>query len=338
MILTEEQIRSDIAKSPTNGVSYEGISNEDYHKGPGVSSSNIKTVLNKTFGHYLEEKKNPKDPTPALRLGTAIHTRILEPDLYEKNYLTEMPAVPARRGESKKIYEEWEKENLDLVVDKYKGKLTSDQWAKEYMNWKNPGMEFVSPSDVEIIEGIYKSWSEHSQIQKIFTGGIAELSIYWIDKITGLLCKCRPDYLNKKWPCLADIKSCMNGGLDEFEGDITTHDYHISAAWYLWGCMEAFGFNFEDFVYVPCEKSSPYTVTFYPADQGSLDLGKGLYMAGLQLFKRHFDAIERDEKPWLGHSRKVKPAGVRPWAMNKLSQIIYKHDLQSAELEHHMGV
>lgn len=338
MTLTEEQIRSDIAKSKTNGVFYRGISNEDYHKGPGISSSNIKTVINETIGAYLEEKANPKEQTPALKLGTAIHTRILEPDLFKKIYSDTMPEIPARRGETKKIYEEWEKEHLDYLINNYGGKLDSPQWAKEYVKWKHPELIFLSEKEMAICEGAYKSWSEHPEIQQIFSKGEAEISLYWIDEATGLLCKARPDWMNPEWPCLPDIKSCQMAGLDEFEGDITTHDYHVSAAWYLDGAQQVFGMDFKDFVYIPIEKKPPYQITYYPADMGSVELGRGLCKAGLFIFQRYFSALERDKKVWTGHSREVKPASCRPWAFNKLSQVIAKHDLQNLGLEQYVGV
>jgi len=37
---------------------FEGISNDDYHSGPGISRSDLEKI-NKSVAHYLENKKNP---------------------------------------------------------------------------------------------------------------------------------------------------------------------------------------------------------------------------------------------------------------------------------------
>lgn len=64
---------------------YYDITNEQYHTGPGVSSSGIKKLLDcpsKYKHEYLDG--NRKEPTRELILGTAFHTKLLEPGLFHK--------------------------------------------------------------------------------------------------------------------------------------------------------------------------------------------------------------------------------------------------------------
>ena len=48
------------------GQYYDDIPNEAYHRGPGVSSSNLKTIGRSPL-HYRTEKDHPKPSTPAMR-------------------------------------------------------------------------------------------------------------------------------------------------------------------------------------------------------------------------------------------------------------------------------
>jgi len=333
--LTEGAIREIISNSETNGVYFTEIPNDLYHSGPGISSSDIKTLINGTVGKLLHRKNSNQKESQALRLGTMIHMRVLEENLYRQTYVLGTPKVPARNTkDGKEKFKEWCELHEDLYLKTYQEKMDTDQWKIEFVKWQYPDTNFVTHAENEIIEGISKSILEHDQIAKLLKGSMREASLYWIDKETNILCKSRPDVLNLSLssPCLLDLKSCQNGGLDEFEGDVTARDYHVSASWYLWGFKEVFGMDIEHFIYVPCEKEPPYHVSYYIADEGSINIGEGLYRAGLKIYQRYLNQSKQGNV-WTGHSKVAKTIGVRPWAMNKLSQVIAKHDLHNMGLE-----
>ena len=171
-------------------------------------------------------------------------------------------------------------------------------------------------------------------VSQMFNEGDSEVTIYWIDQETGILCKCRPDRLNQTAKAILDIKSTTDARLDSFEGEVTNHLYYVSAYWYKLGIKEVF-YEDMDFVYIPVEKSPPYQVTYYLADDGSIALGEGLCRAGLEIYKRF---IESKNKEWKGYSLEPKTASVRPWAFNKISQVIHSHDLHGLGLEKFVGV
>ena len=331
--LTEEIIREAIKRSETNGVYFTNIPNDTYHQGPGISSSDLKMLINETIGKFLYKKNNPRKESQAFRLGSMIHMKLLEEDLFKETYSYEYPDIPARRGETKKIFLAWSELYEEILVKTYGGKLTSEQWKIEFLKWKYPKTEFISEAEIAVVDGIAENIKNHPAISKFFKDSIREASLYWIDEQTDILCKCRPDILNLKFPCIADPKSCQNAGLDEFEGDVTKRDYHLSASFYLEGAKHVFGKDLEDFIYIPCEKEPPYQVAYYPADEGSLTMGEGLYRAGLIIYKNYLDKFKQDKETWIGHSMVPKPVGIRPYAFNKLSQVIAKHDLHDQGLE-----
>lgn len=337
--LTEAMIRDIIAKNDGKGFAVKNIPNQEYHDGPGLSSTDIKALINGTVSSWLHGKANRKPPTPALRLGIAIHTMVLEKDQFWERYCLEehAPKAPSRSTkEGKAAWNEW------VEYSGWADDLTSDQWKAKWLKWKHPEFkkEIIDYEDVLICEGIARSVESHPMVSQMFAEGESELTLYWIDKETGILCKCRPDRTNQTFPCIPDLKSTMDAVLDSFEQDITAHDYHVSAYWYLWGAKEVFGFDFQNFVYIPCEKVEPFNVTFYTADEGSLSVGEGLCRAGLAIYQKYQFMIQKmlPEQQWTGYSLEPKAAGIRPYAFNKLSQVIHSHDLQGMGLEKFVGV
>ncbi|EOV8133176.1 exodeoxyribonuclease VIII, partial [Escherichia coli] len=67
---------------------YYGISNENYHVGPGVSKSQLDDIAD-TPALYLWRKNAPVDntKTKTLDLGTAFHFRVLEPEEFSNRFI-----------------------------------------------------------------------------------------------------------------------------------------------------------------------------------------------------------------------------------------------------------
>lgn len=66
---------------------YEGISNAEYHGGPGISKSGL-DLIHRSPMHYnaVVTAANDRTPTPAQEIGTAVHMAILEPEEFAKTY------------------------------------------------------------------------------------------------------------------------------------------------------------------------------------------------------------------------------------------------------------
>ncbi|EMA4113984.1 PD-(D/E)XK nuclease-like domain-containing protein, partial [Escherichia coli] len=67
---------------------YYGVSNENYHAGPGVSKSQLDDIAD-TPALYLWRKNAPVDTTKTktLDLGTAFHCRVLEPEEFSNRFI-----------------------------------------------------------------------------------------------------------------------------------------------------------------------------------------------------------------------------------------------------------
>lgn len=66
---------------------YEGITNAEYHGGPGISKSGL-DLVHRSPMHYnaAVTAANDRTPTPAQEIGTAVHMAILEPEEFAKTY------------------------------------------------------------------------------------------------------------------------------------------------------------------------------------------------------------------------------------------------------------
>lgn len=70
----------------TPGV-YDGISNADYHGGPGISKSGLDLIHRSPMHyHFAVTAANDNEPTPAQKIGTAFHALLLEPEEFARGY------------------------------------------------------------------------------------------------------------------------------------------------------------------------------------------------------------------------------------------------------------
>lgn len=271
-----------------NGI-YSGISNEAYHGGVGISKSGLDLVSRSPLHYwaaYLDPDREQRQATPAMKLGTAIHTAVLEPGTYRDRYVVMPEGVDRRTKDGKEIYAACEQEAA----------------AK--------GAEIISASDHEKVMRIYKSCLEHPLTKKVFETGEAEVSAYWTDAETGVLCKCRPDWLlGGENPAILDLKSTENASPDEFIRSAFSWRYHVAAAWYLDGVEQAMGVKPDAFMFLAVEKTAPFAAAYYYADDDMLTAGRAEYRRALRTYA---DCLSSDK--WPGYEPRLQPLGLPRWA------------------------
>lgn len=273
---------------------YDGISNADYHGGPGVSKSGLDLVTRSPlhyYSAYLDPNRELRDETPAMRIGTAIHTAVLEPDEFGRRYKVMPKGVDRRTKIGKEIYE---------------GVLAECEAI---------GAEIISHDDYTTAMRIQKSCWSHPMSKQILGAGKAEQSAFWTDAETGVLCKCRPDWLLDGNPnhAVLDLKSTVDASPDEFIRSAYKYRYHVSAAWYLDGVEQATGHKPDAFMFLAVEKTAPYAVAFYYADEEMLAAGRAEYRRALRTYA---DCLSSGK--WPGYEPKLVPLGLPRWAQVNL--------------------
>lgn len=269
---------------------YEGISNDAYHGGAGISKSGLDVVARSPLHYwskYLDPQRERREPTASMRLGTAIHTAVLEPGEFANRHHV-APAVDRRTKDGKAMWVEAE-----------------DAAAAA-------GAELISNEDAQVCIRIAEQVRSHPTAVKVFSTGQAELSCYWTDEETGVLCKCRPDWLGL--PLVVDLKSTEDASVEGFARSAWTYRYWVQAAWYMDGVEQATGQRPDAFVFAAFEKSAPYASAFYYADDAMLQIGRAEYRKLLRVYANCLAAGH-----WPGYATDVLPLGVPAWAMKAVN-------------------
>lgn len=261
------------------------VSNEDYHAGPGWSSTTLKLLLRSPIHAHVH-----KEPTDAMQCGTAMHEALLEPEVFAKKYLVEP---------------KWEYPGNIKAGIKERG----DYYAKYPAH---PPEHFLTHDDGKAVDGLVRRAAASSTFQKLIAGAQYELAAYWVDPDTGLLCKAKADIWNGT--LLADLKSTLDASWDEFRRTIGKYDYHVSAAFYLDGFSQALRLPMSAFIFIPIEKKYPHGMAFYSIDADGIECGRALYKKALGIIK------EQGKKPrseWPCYSDSIQSISLAGFAKSK---------------------
>lgn len=219
------------------------VSNELYHEGPGLSSSGLKELL-KSPAHYRAYLEQEQADSAALRWGRLVHLAILEPELYQTSVLIR-PEVDGRTKEGKAVLAEFASASV--------------------------GKEVVTQAENLAVHRILDATQKNATASKVFSGGKAEVSVYWTDEASGVLCKARADYL--RGSTIFDLKTCYSAAESEFKKAVKAYRYDLSAAFYLDGFRTALP-EVKNFAWVALEKTAPYCFGFYAAVEEDLNAAR----------------------------------------------------------------
>lgn len=223
-----------------------GLTNEAYHRLKAVSPSQIK-VLGRSplhyFDQFLAEDREKKEPTPAMLMGTALHTAVLEPELWDQTIAVPKQAFDRRSKVGKELAAEFERESAGKIV--------------------------LAPEDADEVRRMADAVRKHPAANFLLDmPGRREASYTWTDPATGLECKTRPDWHSEDRRIVVDVKTCRDASRVEFAKAISNLDYHVQAAWNQ-GALDA-----EQFLTIAVESSRPWAVAVYPASGALIAAGQ----------------------------------------------------------------
>lgn len=221
---------------------FHGIPEDVYHEGPGISRSDLMKIM-KSPEHLEYEKEREKTETPALILGTALHCYILEPDKFDATYVS-LPEGMARRGK-----------RYQAILDD----MEDDQIL-------------LSFSDMEKTVAMGEKFKSHKVCAEFLEGSEREVTYYWNDPKTDLLCKARLDIVHPKLGAM-DIKTTSEDARrTSFMRTCVKYCYDLQAAHYWYGAAAAQGRDYS-FYFGVIEKSEPHGVVVHKADHGFIECG-----------------------------------------------------------------
>lgn len=216
------------------------MTNDEYHAGPGISKSHLDVIAGKSPLHYWAKYIDPnrvrEEPTAAMKLGTAIHAAVLEPDLLHKTCVAD-PGIDKRSNAGKA------------------------EWAA--FKAEHAGKLILPDDDFQACLQVRDAVLRHPVARGLLSGGKAEQSFFAIDSETGELVKCRTDYLQDSGALVVDVKSTDDASPTGFAKSVANFRYHIQPPWYFDVLKTAFGEAPANWVFLAVEKKPPYAIGAY---------------------------------------------------------------------------
>lgn len=193
--------------------------------------------------HYAHRLANPREDSTSLARGRAVHTAVLEPELFAKEYV--IYTGKTRRG---KEWDEFEAAYLDKTI------LKQDEYDK---------VMFAA-----------KAVRKHTEVVAYMRECTFERSFQWKDKETQLRCKCRVDGVGAT---LFDLKTTGNVDARLFGNLAARMQYHGQIAMYRDGSKHT-----GPCLIIAVEAEPPYDVAVFWLGDDELQAGQELYQGYLQ--------------------------------------------------------
>ena len=240
--LTPELIRS--------GCFVADMPNEDYHRSEGVSKSGLDLIARSPAHYYYAQKR---ESTRAMAIGTAIHTALLEPERFEREYLLLKDVTDRRASEYKQAVKVHNPENV----------LVSTEAAN--------------------VAGMQESvFSQPEAAAALRAEGWRELSAFVECPETGVILRARYDLLTCDGIAY-DLKKTRDARRSEFEKSVYNYRYHVQDAHYS-RVFELITGELLQFKFLAVEETAPNTAAVYELDQLAKEVGKFYAMRDLRTY------------------------------------------------------
>lgn len=250
---------------------FSDISNEGYHAGEGISSTQLKHFLKtpRTFQAYGRGEIT-FTASDTMDTGTVTHAMVLEPETVNDQIVVQPELLkPTQKMRETKTIKADIQERIEVwdEFDKQKG-----------------GKLVVSSKQFDDARFMSDAVLNDPECRQLLKSGVTEMSGYYEDPDTGLLLKYRPDWKNPDY--LADLKTCADGSYHGFRNSIGKFKYQLSAAHYLEGENILEGNDHKSFIFLCVENKAPWLVSVYVLDDESLRHGDWLRRKALDGIKR----------------------------------------------------
>lgn len=294
---------------------YDGIPNALYHGGPGISKSGLDDIATSPL-YFRTVKDNPRPTTDAFEIGSAFHCIVLEPDVFEREYMCMPQGAPKRPSDRERYAKKPSPETLarcdwwDAFEDENKG--------KKLVSNKNDHDKGIWGRDTwDMIRFMRDAIAAHPEASVLLDPrmGRPELSVYASKEVYGYegkrrLAKCRPDFTHLDFGVLVDLKSTNDATLSGFQRSVHDYRYDVQAAWYHDLCLEAGLFNI-GMIFVAVEKQPPYHVGVYELPPDWMREGRLKYQRDLRVYHECMEAGEWPSIP--NYTRVLPQPGYAKW-------------------------
>lgn len=248
-----------------NSMCFEGVHYDmplkDYLAVDAISSSDLRHAQ-RSMWHYRNRVET--EATPSMLRGTLAHCAILEPNAMMQRYAVVPEDAPRRPSAA-----QWaaKKPSED-------SKAAMAWWTQ--FNDSCTGREIVAREDYNICQMQLAAVAANPTLAERLRAGRGEVSIFWVDDVTGLYCKARPDWMrdiDDRTIAAIDIKTAVDESPNGFGRTAARLRYDLQQAHYEAGIEAVTKKRITEFVFgvvtnKPPVLAVPYVLTDEIRDQG----------------------------------------------------------------------
>lgn len=202
----------------------EKMSDEEYFAYPAISASQIKQY---DKGSYWFWKSSPFNPdrketpeTDALVFGKLCHCILLEPDEVKNRFAVE----------------EFGKSRTNKKYDEAKA--------------KHPGKNVITGEELVRADTMITTVNRHKLASLILDGATAEMPYIWVDKETGLPCKCKIDAIKRTKQGIVVIDYKTSSDIEGIINWPQKLQYPLQADFYCRAVKDKYGEEPVEFVFI----------------------------------------------------------------------------------------
>lgn len=263
---------------------------DDYHADPveagSLSTSGAKKLLPPSCpALFRHEQLHGRPPKREFDFGTAAHAVVLGSG----------PAI------------------VEIDADSWRTGYAKDAAADA----RDEGAVPLLSHEYAVVMAMAEALRTHPSAARLLSPewGIAEQSMFFVDRPTGVMRRGRLDilpYPTSTRMIVPDYKTCRSADLDALSKDIHAYAYHQQAACYIDGlvALDRAGTDAE-FVFVFQEKAAPYLVRVVRPDVIALRIGRELNRRAIELY-----AECKATDTWPGFSEDIDDVPLPAWVEN----------------------
>lgn len=236
------------------------IDEEAYHADPGSLSQSGAKVLLKAPALFQHQRLNPQPFKKAFEFGTAAHAKVL-------GVGAEIRVIP------------------DDLLGKNGAASTTE--AKAFIaKARADGAVPLKSAEAQRVDDMAEQLTAHSLAMELLSEGAPEVSAYATDEQTGVLRRCRFDWLGPE--ILSDYKALASSDPAAFARAAFDLGYYQQAPWYL-DLARDLGHPAAGFAFIVQMKEPPFLVTVIELKPRAIDRGRERNREALDLYRHCVD-------------------------------------------------
>lgn len=333
---------------------YADMTNEAYHGHIHIGSSGFK-LLEKSPAHFwasspMNPNREPREASRLMVIGTAWHTGIWEPHLFEQSYAAKPEIHPSTTlakmlGTALADFDTFKATHVaipdGIKTTAKEGKALLAELAEQgktgieheihaqILQLAPPliGRTLLAADDLQDVRTMVAAAASHpvTQIIKSLPGGMGEASIFWVDADTGAPCRIRPDWhippgVTEYFPSglIIDGKTNDDSSPAGFAKSAWNSEMFYQAAFYSDGFQAHYGTTKPPvFAWLAQERDAPHATAYYSAGADLVEYGRRRYRPLLRLFAECLRT-----GVWPGYPTTVQALELPAWAAKAVQEAV----------------